>query len=113
VRIPDECRREQNASCPRPPSSVCLHVFADTLTLSLFCFALLSCTLPSHRIPPPDQLHESFKYLKTESNRLLTAWMSGKKMKVEEIDVLEEKVEDEEDEAEANPASPDAKKQKT
>ncbi|QDZ22865.1 hypothetical protein HOP50_09g54130 [Chloropicon primus] len=60
-----------------------------------------------------DQLHESFKYLKTESNRLLTAWMSGKKMKVEEIDVLEEKVEDEEDEAEANPASPDAKKQKT
>ena len=65
--------------------------------------------------PPPcslrtsGRLHETFAGLKTENNRLLTAWLNGKKMKVEEIDVLEEKVPDD-DEDEEDPA---AKKQKT
>ncbi|WZN66318.1 hypothetical protein HKI87_15g78830 [Chloropicon roscoffensis] len=57
------------------------------------------------------KLHESFSNLKTESNRLLTMWMNGKKIAVEEIDVLEEKPpatdDEEEDEEAAN------KRQKT
>ena len=40
------------------------------------------------------KLHESFSNLKTESNRLLTMWMNGKKIAVEEIDVLEEVLSD-------------------
>ena len=56
-------------------------------------------------------MHESFAGLKTESNRVLTAWMNGKKIKVEEIDVLEEKVEEDEDEGDED--EKDAKKRKT
>mmetsp|Transcript_22435 Transcript_22435/g.47197 ORF Transcript_22435/g.47197 Transcript_22435/m.47197 type:complete len:92 (+) Transcript_22435:120-395(+) len=54
-------------------------------------------------------LPESFAGLKTESNRLITGWMNGKKMVVEEIDVLEEKIPDTDDEEEGEPAD---KKQK-
>ena len=57
------------------------------------------------------KLHESFSNLKTESNRLLTMWMNGKKIAVEEIDVREENPpatdDEEEDEEAAN------KRQKT
>ena len=56
---------------------------ADGLT-DLFLFFVLSK-------PEKGKLHESFSNLKTESNRLLTMWMNGKKIAVEEIDVLEEK----------------------
>ena len=40
---------------------------------------------------------------------MLTAWLNGKKMQVEEIDVLEEKVPDDDEDGE----DPAAKKQKT
>ena len=51
---------------------------------------------------------ERFSSLKQQSNAYLTEWMNKKKMAVEEIDVLEEKIPDTDDEEEEEPA----KKQK-
>ena len=63
-------------------------------------------------VSTPDTLPECFALLKKQSNKFLTEWMKKKKQAIEEIDVLEEKIPDDDDE-DALDMMPGAKKQKT